>query len=314
MLQSSLATELLQRHPDSRVAFEAFSQPAGRLVSGKVRRMKLQQDPQVSYYLYFPKRLRQPARFFVTVHGISRNAREHARRFAPYAEREGVILIAPVFKRAVFPGYQRLVANAEGVRPDDVIEQVVDEVRELSGLPQSRLYLFGFSGGGQFVHRYLMRHPERVAAAVIGAAGWYTFPDPELGYPRGLKSKRNPTLARNVGKFLQIPVTVLVGEQDIQRDPALNGSRRIDRQQGENRLERGRRWIDAMTGAARSLGYETDYRFRTLPGVGHDFTEAMDRGDLGERVFARLFGESVVEAFVKPTIDPTIHLTTAAGK
>ncbi len=286
-----MATKPLQLTQGSISMAEAASLSDGRLNIGRVRRMKLLQNPEVSYYLYLPSQLKQPARFFVTVHGISRNAREHAKRFANYAEQAGVILIAPIFKRKVFPGYQRLSPNDSGQRPDIALDQIVDEVRQLTSLPPSKLYLFGFSGGGQFVHRYLMQHPKSVASAVIGAAGWYTFPDSARAYPRGLGLGNDPTLLVTDRRFLQIPINVVVGDQDTQRDSALNKSRRIDRRQGKSRLERGQRWIEAMRTASRSLGYETEYRFTLMPGIGHDFTDAMVNGAMGEIVFARLFGE-----------------------
>mgnify|MGYP002640863476 FL=1 len=71
------------------------------------------------YLLYVPKKssvANMP--IFVTVHGISRNAREHAKRFAPFAERYGVILIAPVFSQKRFPDYQRLGRKGKGERAD----------------------------------------------------------------------------------------------------------------------------------------------------------------------------------------------------
>lgn len=291
MLPASLASEPSPPPPglETLVGDAAFI-PGDPIVTGRVIRMRLTQEPSLSYYLYLPKKLRQPARLFVTVHGISRNAREHAKRFAPYAEEEGVILIAPAFKRKLFPGYQRLNENEAGLSPDSALDQIVEEVRLMTGNPDSKLYLFGFSGGGQFVHRYLMRYPQRVAKAAIGAAGWYTFPDSKVKYPRGLKRRTDdPQPSVDPDLFLQVPVSVLVGDLDTQRDEALNTSPRIDKQQGGNRLERGRRWIEAMQASAQARGYETEYRFLPLPGVGHDFTDAMVIGNMGELVFNQLF-------------------------
>ena len=112
-------------------------------------------------------------------HGsISRNGREHAERFAPHAEREGVILIAPIFDRETLHGYQRLTnKNATGLRSDLWLDEVVADVRGRLDLQDAILYPFGFSGGRQLVPRYVMGHPSKVERAVIGAAGWYTFPD-----------------------------------------------------------------------------------------------------------------------------------------
>lgn len=291
MLSAPLAAESFPPSTgvETLIATTAFV-PDDPIVAGRVIRMELTQDPSLVYYLYLPRKLQQPARLFVTVHGISRNAREHARRFAPYAEKEGVILIAPSFKRKRFPGYQRLDENDVGLSPASALDQIVEEVRLLTGSPQSKLYLFGFSGGGQFVHRYVMRYPQRVAKAAIGGAGWYTFPDPKARFPMGLRQRADDDQpAINPEQFLRVPVSVLVGDLDDQRDDALNKSPRIDRQQGNNRLERGQRWIEAMQASARLRGFQTEFRFVPLHGVAHDFTKAMTRGNMGELVFTQLF-------------------------
>lgn len=258
---------------------------------GEVVRRKLRADPRQGYFLYVPRTLDKGAPILVTVHGISRNAREHAERFAPFAERYGVVVVAPRFGRKRFPRYQRLAPDRHGHRPDAVMEDIVAEVRNLLALDDSPLHLFGFSGGGQFVHRYLMTKPGRVERAVVGAAGWYTFPDERKRFPRGLRAARggdSPTLDR---AFLRVPVAVVVGDSDVERNAALNKSPRIDRQQGATRLERGRNWIDAMQQAARAEGLDTPYRFQALPGIEHHFGRAMSQGRMGEAVFGFLFGE-----------------------
>lgn len=259
--------------------------------AGEVLRMSLGGPSRQVYYLYVPRRIRPPARVFVTVHGISRNAREHAERFASFAEEAGVILVAPRFARQRFPNYQRLAANAKGRQPDQTLDEILGEVRDRLRLPAAPLYLFGYSGGGQFVHRYAMAHPTRVARAVVGAAGWYTFPDPRSRYPRGLRTLPGGGPLPRYPDFLRVPMAVIVGSEDVARDPALNQSPRIDRQQGADRCERGRRWVAAMQQAARAQGLTTDYRFQTLPGIGHDFTIAMVSGGMGKAVFAYLFAQ-----------------------
>ena len=256
---------------------------------GKVVRLNLNGRSKQIYYLYVPRRIKQPGRLFVTVHGISRNAREHAERFAPFAEQQGVVLVAPRFSRRRFASYQRLAPRAAGQRSDAMLDRIVSEVREQVDLPEAPLYLFGYSGGGQFVHRYAMAHPTHVARAVIGAAGWYTFPDPRVRYPRGLRFRPDETPLFEGPDLLKVPMAVMVGGADVKRDPALNQSPRIDRQQGGNRCERGQRWVSAMQEAAQAQGLATRYQFQVLPGVGHDFTSAMVRGGMGEAVFDYLF-------------------------
>ncbi len=263
------------------------------LEHGQVLKLAPRQLPSLRYYLYLPRTIRQPARVMISVHGISRNAEEHARLFAPYAEAEGVILMAPRFSRRNFHGYQRLAeAPKEKLRADRVLNTMVADLNTRLGLCPSKLYLFGYSGGGQFVHRYAMLHPDRVERVAIGAAGWYTFPDPDVKYPRGLRTSKQGRLTFDWPGFLKIPMTVLVGEHDTLRDDALNKNRRIDRQQGVNRRQRGSRWIEAMKQAAAQQGFDTEYACVLLPDTSHDFNQAMTNGRMGEAVFGHLFGES----------------------
>ncbi len=243
------------------------------------------------YFLYVPQRGGANAPVFVTVHGISRNAREHAERFASFAERYGVVLIAPYFSKESFPDYQRLGRKGKGERADLALDNIVTEVGRLTGAQTGKLFLFGYSGGAQFVHRYTLAHPERVAKVVLGAPGWYTFPDPTVKYPKGIaQTKRLPDVTFDPAGFLAIPTCVLVGERDVRQDVALNKSPMLAQQQGSTRLERGEHWISAMTRAAKAQGLKTSYTFQTLPRSRHSFTQSMKRGKMGEMVFDCLFG------------------------
>ena len=119
----------------------------------------------------------------------------------------------------------------------------------------SRLYLFGYSGGGQFAHRYAMANPERVAGVVIGAAGWYTMPQNNCSFPHGVAPCRDlPNLRFDSASFLRVPMTVIVGDRDCDRDHGLNKSARVDRLQGRTRIERALTWVKFMNLAAKSYG------------------------------------------------------------
>ena len=249
----------------------------------------LRDDPRQHYFLYLPPCV-AGARVFVTVHGISRNAQEHARLFAPFAERYGVVLIAPLFPEDRFAKYQQMGRAGRGERADQALRQILDEVQTLTGAGVNQLYLFGFSGGGQFVHRYAMAYPERVAKFIVGAAGWYTFPDATLRYPRGIKPRRDlPDVRFEPERFLRVPGSVVVGERDIKPGTALNKATRVTEQQGQDRLARAQRWTEAMNAAAHERGLDTRYAVHTLPRCGHSFRRSMRRG-MGKYVFDYLFG------------------------
>ncbi len=260
------------------------------LERGVVLHRRLQTDWLQQYYLYIPQRAGNHAKIFITVHGISRNVSEHARKFAEYAEKFGVVLIAPHFPSDRFPDYQRL--GRKGIRADKVLNEIVSEVARLTGANANKLYLFGYSGGAQFAHRYMLAYPHRVAKIVLGAPGWYTFPNPTLAYPIGIQSSQNlPQVQFNPAQFLHIPACVLVGEKDNLRDQELNQSTRIDKLQGKTRIERGRRWVQEMTNQARARGLSTSYVFHLLPDSPHSFSISMQRGGMGEKTFDFLFSE-----------------------
>jgi len=257
----------------------------------------LRDDPGVYYYLYTPHHIAPCPQLMVTVHGISRNAREHVVALAPHMERLGWILLAPLFERGRFPDYQRLGRIGRGERADHTLDRMIAETNLRFDLDVPGFHLFGYSGGGQFAHRYAMAYPERITSLAVGAAGWYTFPDPEVAYPRGVRpSRKLPDVDFQVERFLHIPTLVVVGERDNLRDAELNTRPRIERQQGTSRLERGRNWIQALEDAARRYDLPPRCAFEILPKAGHSFRQCMKAG-LGERLdeFLRPFSSPVPE-------------------
>jgi len=259
---------------------------------GRILRRRVERGgPKVSYYIYMSTRPKPNLPIFVAIHGIRRRAENQARLFAPMIEALGGTLVAPLFNRRQFSDYQRLGRRGKGERSDMALRRVLAEVGGLTGKPTGHLVMFGYSGGGQFVHRYAMAHPRQIRRMAIAAAGWYTFPDPTRPYPEGTGGtlKALPDLLFDPARFLQIPALVLVGENDTERDAALNRKKRIDRVQGRNRVERGRRWVAAMIDAARRFNYNTAYRFITVAGCSHSFDECMTTGGMGSMVTAYLF-------------------------
>jgi pimeloyl-ACP methyl ester carboxylesterase len=267
------------------------------LPRGQILRRTLRQDPKQEYLLYVPHHAGRGAPILVTVHGISRNVDEHAKLFAPYAEEHDVVLIAPFFTDERNAGYQRLHKEGAGMRSDRALDAIVEEVAAATGADGRKFRLFGFSGGAQFAHRYTLAHPERVIGAAIGAAGWYTFPDPRTPYPYGLGASADRSdLSFDPDRFLRVPIAVFVGDEDIKGGESLRRNDQVDHQQGTTRLERARRWVAAMNDAARSRGLPPPASCHEVAGIEHSFRQFMTEGDLGERVFSALFGSSSVGA------------------
>ncbi len=229
--------------------------------------------PSQRYLLYIPRNLSPNAPVVVAVHGISRNAAQMVLAFRPEAERRGVVLVAPYFGRKRFADYQRLNRSGYGRRADRVLLEILDEVSVLTGCSTRRVSLFGYSGGAQFVHRFAFVHPSRVHAMVMGAAGWYTLPSPAFPYPLGIGV--NPRLKQvrfSLPALLQVPSLVMVGENDVDRDPELRQRAEVNRLQGLDRVERARAWVTEMRHAADLLGVEGQHELMLLPGADHDFS------------------------------------------
>ncbi len=70
--------------------------------SERTRRRRAVSDRSVRYVHYVPQNVRRSDLVLVAVHGISRNAAEHAREFTQLADRLGCHLIAPRFDRESF--------------------------------------------------------------------------------------------------------------------------------------------------------------------------------------------------------------------
>jgi pimeloyl-ACP methyl ester carboxylesterase len=207
----------------------------------------------------------------VSVHGISRNADEHLAAFSGALGREWAV-IAPVFSDAEFPHFQRIGFRAGEPRADGALDAALEALAARTGLDLRRFHLFGFSGGGQFAHRYAMLHPARVRSLHVVAAGYYTYLDRTVSWPRGTGGREPGQAVRaNCNFFLRLPIHVYVGDRDTERDPALRSGPKVDAQQGLTRMDRARAWVEHV--ARRQAGSGPAPTFDTIPGAAHSFAE-----------------------------------------
>ena len=259
---------------------------------GTIHRRALDGTVQMDYFIYLPESGIKDNRVLVTIHGISRNAEEHINGFSAQAEKFGAAIIAPLFPKNEFPRYQRLGATVHEGRADFAFDRIMQESAAVLGFEPAPLKIFGFSGGGQFTHRYAMFYPKRVERMVLGAPGWYTFPDPDSPYPFGMASSDEwPRLRFTPRHFLSIPTLVLVGENDDARDDDLNKVRRIDAVQGLNRVERGEKWVQSMNALARAFEVNSDFRFEAVPNASHAYESYLAHPPFAETVFDFLFAQ-----------------------
>lgn len=269
----------------------AGREPRRARADATIAKRRTRSGSMTAYYLCLPSHLRARAPLLVCVHGISRNAAEHMRHFAPLAAERGVTVVAPLFSEPDFPDYQRLGRKGRGRRADLALHEVLAELAECDGVGAEKIHLFGHSGGGQFVHRYVMANPARVARFVVSAAGWYTYPDRERPFPFGIASSPFlPDLAFDPEAFLRVPGTVFIGERDLGRGRSLRTTPLIDRAQGRNRVERAQAWVRAMNDEAARRGLPRPLDLQLLPSARHRFADVAGAGGAPARAFQCLFG------------------------
>lgn len=146
-----------------------------------------------SYCLYIPPRYQalHSLALVVIVHGSSRDSCNLRDSFSDLAERQGCAILCPLFPRLPQDPYD--VSNYKNIsyqdtRYDHVLLSMIDEVTaRYPRIKCKEFMLYGFSGGGQFVHRFAYLHPAKLCGLVIGSPGTTTAPDPQLRFPDGIK-------------------------------------------------------------------------------------------------------------------------------
>jgi hypothetical protein len=183
-------------------------------------------DRRFSYGVYVPSNY-TPAtarsfRILVAVHGSERAPEATRARFVDLAEELGLIVLAPLFPVAVTDDeetHNYLFLAYRDTRYDLILLAMVDEVAHRFDVPAAKVSMAGFSGGGQFAHRFMYLHARRLDAVSVGAPGAVNTLDEGRDWFVGVRDV--------VGRFglpvdrigLQgLPVQVVVGSDDVAGD------------------------------------------------------------------------------------------------
>lgn len=97
-------------------------------------------------------------------------------RWRAFAEKHGLVLLAPTFRttpeelrRGRGYYYPEQGSGAE-------VERMLEQVGRGTGVQTEKIFIFGFSAGAHFAHRFALWKPERVKAFVACSAGWWSEP------------------------------------------------------------------------------------------------------------------------------------------
>jgi poly(3-hydroxybutyrate) depolymerase len=192
------------------------------LPSGATPLYACRADQRFSYCLYLPPGLNETeARsrpVVVTVHGTGRRALEYRDAFVDFAEAHDCVILAPLFPGGIVEpwelGSYKLLKNGD-LRYDRLLLAMIDEVACAVPIDTRRFLLHGFSGGGQFVHRFFYVHPDRLMAVSIGAPGAVTLLDHERDWWVGVRNLAAEfEIEPDYAAMRQVPVQVVIGGED----------------------------------------------------------------------------------------------------
>ncbi|WP_328634442.1 PHB depolymerase family esterase [Streptomyces sp. NBC_00356] len=251
-------------------------------VTGSTTQFASRYDQRLSYCLYVPAAHRtaeHPLPLLVIQHGTGRTGPQYRDALADFAEEHGIVVLAPLFPAGLGSDPDDLhnfkFMEHEGVRFDLALLAIVEEAAERVRIDTSRFVLHGFSGGGQFAHRFLLLHPDRLAGVSIGAPGRVTLIDPEREWwlgTRGFAERFGKPV--DLDRIREVPVHLVVGSEDTEtweiNNPGdtnwMDGADAV----GRTRVER----ITALYENYRSLGI--DARLDIVPGVAHNGMGVLD--------------------------------------
>jgi poly(3-hydroxybutyrate) depolymerase len=249
-------------------------------------------EPHGTFHGYVPTTLQSSPDVVVLIHGTPGKdetaqdvARYYLQNWIAFAQERGVILIAPAFDDANFGsksgnqalgGYRSLLGRNIGA--DEFVLRVVERYQSAFGSTDARFYLYGHSAGGQFVARFIVKHPGRVKGAVISAAATYPHPNLDVPWPYGLGEPQATVQWRDPDgetaldfapcpedylAAARLPVTVVVGLNDLEWQPDRTGQR------GNQRVAIARNWVQDMNRFAAQHGVESKIRLELIPNLGH---------------------------------------------
>lgn len=180
-------------------------------------------DSRFAYTLYVPEAIEDSARpvdLVVSLHGSTRAMEIYRNGFAEFGRWNDCVILSPLFPVGVLgdgngDGYKQMVEG--DIRYDQVLLDMIASVGKRYGRSFDTFALFGYSGGGQFTHRFCYLHPEKLWAASIGAPGSVTLLDADQDWWVGVRD-----FATRFGKPLnlpalqRLPVHMVVGDSDLE--------------------------------------------------------------------------------------------------
>ena len=184
----------------------------------------LQSDPRILYALYIPPehynaRGTTKLSLLVYVHGTRRDLSYLYDELQAFADSTQCAILAPLFP-AGFEGPMDLESyktlKSPTLRSDLALLGILAESGLMwPGIETSKVFLLGFSGGGQFAHRFALVHPGRLAAVSVGAPGSVTILDESATWQNGIADAESVFGHRvEVSLLRDVAIQLIIGGED----------------------------------------------------------------------------------------------------
>ena len=96
--------------------------------------------------------------------------------WATFADQHRFAIVGPFFFTTHDEWRQRKSYHYPSVWSGRALDKILRKLKQSAPIDSEQLYLFGFSAGAQFAHRYALYKPEHVRAVAAHAAGVYRPP------------------------------------------------------------------------------------------------------------------------------------------
>lgn len=254
----------------------------GYYYSGESTQFACRADQRFSYCMYVPSGYvarTAPLPLVVLQHGTGRRGPQYRDNFADFAEAHNAVVMAPLFPAAIDDPedlHNFKFIKYHDIRFDLILLSMVDEVAEKLDIDSERFLLHGFSGGGQFAHRFFYLHPDRLRAVSIGAPGRLTLIDDSQDWWLGWKGMGDALGIDPQPELLSsVPVQMVVGERDVETWEINN---RGESNWKDGAEKAGATRIERLQTLRRNFkNHGISVRFDLVPGVAHEPMKVLGR-------------------------------------
>ena len=181
------------------------------------------------YYFYYPTVLPKSSFIegsktyspwlLVCIHDIDLEADTLYQECLKTAKRFQTALLVPVFDNRLFPEYYNF--NIREMRADKRLLEIISHISNNKKLNDNEIYIYGHGRGGDFVERFVLSYPEKIARAATSGKKYLDFTKGEM-FPNGFDiSPLTPDIRPDRHKFIKSNLVFVVEKEELKTSRAL---------------------------------------------------------------------------------------------